>query len=134
MKTLEIELKESSAQVGYMIKWLAFQQENGGFMDQEPVVVEWFVNNIDAARRWRESIYKKNRIYINLRDTLADPKEVEQAVAQMCLWMLKIGGVWVDFRKNIVEFRLPVMPYGRTKKDKELHEILEFEYDPEKFA
>ena len=138
MKTLDLELKETSAQVGYMLKWLAFQQEHGGFQDQDVEVAEWFLSNINQAKRWRESLYKKNRALGFLKGQVAaggaTRKDVEQSVGQMCVWMLQIGAVWINFQANVLKFDFAPMPVGRSKKDREMAEVLEVEYDPEKYA
>jgi hypothetical protein len=139
MKNLDAEFKISSAQVGYMKRWLEFQQINGGFIGRDVETVEAFITSIKQCERWRDLIYKRKRKFKELQGLAANPnvknvtsKDVRTSLGEMLVFMMNIGLVWEGFYKDQTTF--PLMPSSRQKKDREMEEILGFEYNPEKFG
>jgi hypothetical protein len=139
VRSLDDEFKVASAQVGYMLRWLKYQQENKGFVDANVELVENIITSIKQCEKWRDAIYRRKRKLGELQSDAASPKypdvtekDVEASVGAMCVNMLYIGQIWIGFQKLKLNF--PVMPSVKGKKARDEDALLEYEYDPEKYA
>jgi len=140
MKSLENEFKETSAQVGYMLRWLKYQQENKGFVGKDLETTQNFIDGIKQCERWRDKIYKRKRGLEELKGKVASPHypetevDLRHCVGDMCYYMLMIGAVFRSF--YLAQGNFPPMPPSTRKKEREAEEFLGFgfEYDPEKYA
>ena len=141
MKSLNEEFRITSAQVGYMLRWLEFQQQNKGFVGVAEDVVEEYLYDINAVRKKRELIYKRKQKLDELKAQAANPavkdvtsKTVRASVGEMAVLMMEIGVVWDAFQRGMGQF--PPMPTAKGKKARESEELLEFDYEKnlEKYA